>query len=142
MRDLYHIVYLSVANESMSESELDNYLVKFRDNNKKLDVTGMLLYKDGNFIQVIEGKREVIEALFEKISNDNRHSTIVAIREGPIDQRSFPNWSMGFQRIDSKKSSRIKGFSQFLDEDVSMLDIGGNRSDVLDILNSFKKHII
>ncbi|MEL6406516.1 MAG: BLUF domain-containing protein, partial [Chloroflexota bacterium] len=57
------IVYVSYASHTMSESELVEILDTARENNQRLNVTGMLLYRDGFFIQALEGEQAVIEPL-------------------------------------------------------------------------------
>ena len=67
-----------------------------RRNNEKAGVTGMLLYKDGNFMQVLEGEERVVQALSAKIGRDPRHEKMVTLLEGPLAEREFSDWSMGF----------------------------------------------
>lgn len=54
-----------------------------------------LIYKDGNFIQVLEGEEPVVRKLFEKIWRDARHKLVSIIHAGSLDERQFPDWSMG-----------------------------------------------
>jgi len=140
MEGIYYIVYVSAAAKPMSEAELDQFLVDIRRRNKKLGVTGMLLYNRGNFIQVIEGKEEKIKQLFNDISRDERHNTIVKILEGHAEERLFPDWSMGFHRISNKQSSRIKGFTNFMNDELSMEQLMGSSAEIMEILNRFKRH--
>ena len=140
MEDIYYIVYVSAASKPMTEKELDEFLVDIRKRNKKLGVTGMLLYNRGNFIQVIEGKEETIKQLFDDISRDKRHDTIVKILDGHTQKRSFPDWSMGYHRISNKQSSRIRGFTNFMNDETSIEQLMGSSGEIMKILNSFKRH--
>ena len=140
MEDIYYIVYISTATKPMSEAELDEFLVDIRKRNKKLGVTGMLLYNRGNFIQVIEGKEEKIKQLFNDISRDERHNTLVKILEGHTEERLFPDWSMGYRKISNRQSSRIRGFSNFMNDELSMEQLIGSAGEIMEILNSFKRH--
>ena len=65
---LIQSVYTSAAIQPMPKSKLYKILVDSRVNNKLADVTGLLVYVDGRFLQVLEGEQEVISALLEKIS--------------------------------------------------------------------------
>ncbi|NJO83577.1 MAG: BLUF domain-containing protein, partial [Blastochloris sp.] len=47
----------------MTDDQLREILVKARDKNRRLNVTGMLLYRDRFFIQALEGEQEVVEPL-------------------------------------------------------------------------------
>ena len=55
----------------------------------------MLLHADGNFIQYIEGERDIVESLFDLICRDGRHRNILKLADGEIEERLFPGWSMG-----------------------------------------------
>ena len=71
---VYYLVYISSATWLMSDEELAALLMECRTNNERLQVTGMLLYKEGNFIQVLEGEQETVEQLYIKIRADVRHT--------------------------------------------------------------------
>jgi len=113
--DLYHLVYLSAATDAFSEDDLTDILAASRRNNPKRDITGMLLYSDGGFIQVLEGPKQEAFDLYEKIEQDPRHSSTVKLADGPIEERSFSGWEMGFQEMDAQ-AAHMSGFSSFLDD--------------------------
>jgi hypothetical protein len=48
------LVYASSAKQLFSEEDLTALLQQSRDNNTRLGLSGLLLYKDGNFMQVLE----------------------------------------------------------------------------------------
>ena len=64
------------------------------------EVTGILLYFDLVFFQVLEGPREVLESLFEKIVEDPRHRDVTLQVSEPIASRLFPDWSMSYRKLD------------------------------------------
>ena len=110
---LRRVVYGSYARKNFSEEELDTLLVKARARNTARDITGLLLHADGNFLQVIEGPAEKIEALLERIHNDPRHGGLMVILDEDIAARDFGEWSMAFRRVNGWKDS-IPGFSAIL----------------------------
>lgn len=116
-KDLSLLAYTSVACHYMSHEELITLLSSCRGKNHARNVSGMLLYMEGCFFQVLEGSREVIEALFEKISKDERHHHVMKLIVEPIEERSFANWSMGFQNISPHELASITGLTNFLDRD-------------------------
>lgn len=65
---MFSIVYASSATTHFSPAQLAGLLAQCREHNSAADVTGMLLYKHGNFMQVLEGEEETVRALFTKIS--------------------------------------------------------------------------
>jgi hypothetical protein len=62
---MFHVVYVSSSTQLFTKSDLQILLQKARDRNTQLDLTGMLLYKDGSFMQVLEGKEEAVTKLVE-----------------------------------------------------------------------------
>lgn len=100
----------------MSEIELDSLLVQSRFFNLKKDITGILLYMDGDFIQVLEGEKEVVNALFETIQKDKRHKGIICVFNDIIEKKQFPDWSMGFSKIKFDELKKTKEF-EFINKD-------------------------
>lgn len=110
------ILYASSAPFLLAESDLVEILRVSQVNNARRDITGMLLYKGGNFVQVIEGPDDAVQALYTRISRDPRHRGIISLLNRSILERDFPTWSMGFQNIDTLPPDALPGFSTFLTE--------------------------
>jgi Sensors of blue-light using FAD len=72
--DVFSLLYLSQSTIPFSKQDLRELLTKSRENNSQLGITGMLLFKGGNFLQVLEGRQETVMSLYERISRDSRHS--------------------------------------------------------------------
>lgn len=111
------LVYTSIANHHMSHQELIDLLSQSRENNRNADITGILLYLEGCFFQVLEGDTNKIEALFEKISNDTRHHSVMKLTFEPLGERGFTNWTMCYQSVTREELASIAGLTDFLDED-------------------------
>lgn len=95
---LKQLVYLSYTTENFDfEKDIDDILSKAREFNPKHDITGMLVYRDEMFIQLIEGPPEDIQSLYGKISLDMRHSNISIIVYQNTEERLFPDWTMGYR---------------------------------------------
>lgn len=92
---VHHLIYLSSAAQLLAQDELETLMVRSQNNNRKMGITGLLLYNDGNFLQALEGDKETVAALFSKISRDPRHRGISVLFDEEINQRDFPDWSMG-----------------------------------------------
>jgi Sensors of blue-light using FAD len=78
-----------------------------RRNNPLRNVTGALLYSDGCFAQVLEGRREDVENIFEIIQCDGRHADVTIMHLHPVEERSFPAWSMAFAGIDGVSTQPV-----------------------------------
>jgi hypothetical protein len=109
------LVYLSSATQLFNEVALQDLLRTSRDNNARLDITGLLLYKDGNFIQALEGPEDAVRTLYKKIARDPRHTGLSTVVDETITERHFPNWSMGFQSV-GQLPPDLPGFSSFFKE--------------------------
>ena len=92
------LLYVSTAARGFDEAGLEDILAAARRNNPHHDVTGMLLYLNGAFMQVLEGPQGDVGAIYERILKDERHwgAQILLDREA---ERSFAQWSMGFERL-------------------------------------------
>ena len=90
------ILYVSEVSEFCGDSEPTHILEPPRANNAKNSVTGMLVRKNMQFLQYIEGPVEGIEELFGKIERDDRHRSVKIIEEGVSADRVFFDWEMGF----------------------------------------------
>ncbi len=130
--DLVHCIYCSAsAKTDLSPIELDALLEECRQNNAKVDVTGMLLYQNGSFFQILEGERAVVATLFKKIEADKRHSRVTKIILEPTSERAFAAWTMGYPRISLKELSEIPGLNDFFIRGRSYLELGEGRAKTL-----------
>lgn len=137
---LYHITYVSFSTKELSESELEGLLKVIRRKNEKNSVTGLLLYNDRSFIQVIEGEQEALIKLFNQIRKDPQHENIVTLLEEPIKKRTFPDWSMGFHIINNKQVAQIPGYSYFMTNSNSEELVKEGTREIIRLLNSFRTY--
>jgi len=97
---LSRLVYISENNLAgasvVVEDEIRSILLASRRRNAADEITGALIFNNGIFAQVLEGPRPAVEATFERIQRDDRHANVQVLDFAPIDERAFPNWSMGF----------------------------------------------
>ncbi len=112
---MYHLVYISYAGHPFSDLELAELLQQARDNNTRAQVTGILLYAQQRFIQVLEGSETAVRALFERIAEDPRHRKVTVVLEGAHTQRMFDKWSMGFKSLTDFQFKDLSGFTQVED---------------------------
>ncbi len=125
---LIHLIYASAASRGMERTELLELLEQSRRKNRELDVTGMLLYAESSFFQVIEGEERVIDELFDVIGRDERHDRVTTIIREPIPERSFGGWSMGFAGATPGQLERIDGLNDFFTEGRCLADLDRGRA--------------
>ena len=107
---LYYILYSSKLDESHSDDVSKTIISQSESNNSRAGITGMLVKYECTFMQYIEGERELVSELYEKIKLDNRHHSVELQFEGSIEKRLFPDWSMALQILDEELFSSINSY--------------------------------
>ncbi|MEQ8481677.1 MAG: BLUF domain-containing protein [Hoeflea sp.] len=102
---MIQLLYVSGASREISERDLDDILRTSRKNNQHNGITGMLLWADGVFIQILEGEPDRVRRLVSRIQGDPRHCYFMVMHEQTTDERLFSDWSMGFKKLDPQRAS-------------------------------------
>lgn len=135
---LVNLVYVSAAKHNMTDAELKAILDVSRENNKERNITGMLLYRNGYFIQALEGEEDDIDAIYGRIADDERHDHVLLISKEPISERSFGDWSMGFTNLNQVDPAELEGYNDFLERPFDPEFASENAGKAKRLLNSFK----
>ena len=127
---MFCLVYASAGTQKWSRTEVESMLAGFRENNASLDVTGLLLYNEGSFIQVLEGTQSAVIRLYARLLDDTRHENLQLLSVRPIRERTFVAWGMGLvESTDDARShlstSRIASAAQSFWNDASWDEILG-----------------
>ena len=130
------LVYASAQTNPMSSDELKKILAVSRERNQAVDITGILLYNNGSFLQVLEGKERKVNALYKKIEKDTRHTRLVKITTFKSNKKLFSEWSMGYAEISEDEFESIEGLNDFFTQGNCFVDI--NEKQVSNILEAFK----
>jgi len=131
MTELIQLIYSSSANQTFRRSELTELLIKARQNNRRCGVTGILLYAEGSFFQVLEGEPETVDRLFASIQRDQRHKHVTAIIREPVSERAFGDWTMGYANITPEEADAIIGVNDFFGKGESLSRLGHGRAKKL-----------
>ena len=107
---MYYIIYLSAGTKWFDEPELQAILASSNEHNSRNNITGLLLYNQGDFIQLLEGEESDVMATFERISLDARHKGITHIASGQLKKRNFPRWAMGFKLLNDLSMQPLKAY--------------------------------
>lgn len=121
MSDLIQLVYASRARVSRAdgqsgiETDVARILTQSRRNNAPRSIGGVLCYGDGFFFQCLEGQREAVEALYETIRRDTRHSDVTLLKTRPVVERQFRLWAMKYLTVDREVRDELRreGLSEF-----------------------------
>jgi hypothetical protein len=140
---MYHLVYVSQAARPMDKAELEAILVPSRAANTRLGITGLLVYRyssdtdSGHFIQVLEGERSAVRALYDKIVRDSRHHTKIVLGEGEMPARMFAEWSMGFKNVDDTLFATLPGHARLGTASFDPAQFQNSNRSALDLLKFF-----
>ncbi len=94
---LVRLMYASRAADSVNAEELAAILKKSKENNAATGVTGVLCFcfNADIFLQVLEGSRDAVSSVYNRIAQDPRHHDVVLLHYEEIGERHFSSWSMG-----------------------------------------------
>ena len=103
---LCRLVYYSERNPSIP-LDLRTLIATCHKNNTPRQLTGLLHYNGTYFIQVLEGARADVSAIYHKIANDERHINPIIIACTDVRERLFPTWSMGLHEGMNDRTKEI-----------------------------------
>jgi hypothetical protein len=113
---LISLVYCSSASQPLSDMELADLLATSRRNNDAHDITGLLLYREGEFVQILEGDRYDVDQAMARINADLRHADVRVLLEEPLHARRFSDWTMGYQPMAIPSPGEILGYRDSFDD--------------------------
>ena len=127
---IFTTAYTSTMVRPLSDPELVDLLVESRARNADRGITGLLLYRRGRVMQMLEGDERVVRNLYDRIAMDVRHEQVTNVWSGVTAQRRFPDWTMGFEDLDETARTIPAGRTLVgLDEeDPSTWDASGLRT--------------
>lgn len=130
---LIQLIYVShlCADESVLAS-IHSHAVR---NNTAHTLSGMLLYSNGRFLQVLEGERKDVHHTFGYIKQDPRHDHVTLVSEKEIAEKSFSHWNMGFKHLHKEELLAFPEYAAYLDS--SFENIKGNPGTALAMLKAF-----
>lgn len=113
---LFALVYSSDAVGFVGDQQLTAILEQARTKNALLDITGILLYRRGRFIQYLEGPEDRVRKLYNEICADSRHEHLRLLFETPVDTRQFSDWTMGYEQLREAQDVTPAGFRSTFDD--------------------------
>lgn len=105
MSKIFHLVYISEAAEDISYTDIRDILDVSRRNNVQEAITGLLIFREGHFLQLLEGDEKSVRNVLGKILLDDRNYSLRVLIEAEGESRLFANWAMAFYDGDISPSS-------------------------------------
>lgn len=134
---LHTICYVSTANTKLEDNEFNAFFDFIVTRNRKRNITGILLYQDGNFMQIMEGEPKGLHALYDSIKQDQRHHHLIEILNTETKDRIFENYDTGFSIVNNEKSFfKLKLFMNWIEN-----NFDGNIKKRAEIIQSFIKYV-
>ena len=134
---MYYLIYLSSSVKPMNHDQLSTLLQQCRDNNQKNGITGMLLYQNGTFMQMLEGDKQVVLDLYDDITKDDRHTGFHKVLAGDIKERNFEDWSMGFFNMD--KAGDLPKYRDYIEDNLALRSFEADSQDAYEFMIMFNK---
>ncbi|MCL2915728.1 BLUF domain-containing protein [Shewanella corallii] len=135
---LFELVYMSRAQSPMVERDLTALLVEARANNERVGITGMLLYRNGSFLQLLEGEEQQVLKLYDTVRQDPRHGRVTQLYSHHLPQRHFADWSMGFVNADRVDEEQLPGLSDIMSDRFDASALQQMKAASVEILLYFK----
>ena len=136
---MIQISYVSRTTEPMDGEQLLQLLLQCRTNNRASDITGMLLYGNGTFLQVLEGEDEVVDKLAETISKDPRHADVEFLSRREIEHRDYADWGMGFRRMTDENLEEVEGLKGFEIDQFTFDYLTGHRPVIHKLMEHYRE---
>jgi hypothetical protein len=136
--ELITLVYTSMATRPITEKDLLDILEASRRNNTADEITGLLLYHNGNFMQVLEGPRANVEHTYQRIARDKRHQYVVTVLKQPITDRAFGAWKMSFVNLSNPAVADDPAYSRYLLDTLGDPGLYRHNSVALSFIETFR----
>lgn len=135
---MIQVSYLSRANGPLSAEDLLALLLQSRTDNAARGVTGLLLYGNETFLQVLEGEDAVVDDLVARISRDPRHGEFRVLSRRSVARPQYSDWTMGFERITDDGLKQIDGLHDFGERQFTFEYLAGHEAVVETLMEHFR----
>lgn len=134
---MYYLIYISSAATAMDESQLRELLDSSREKNERMGITGLMLYKSGSIMQLLEGDESRVTELYENIRRDSRHRDVYRVQVGTTQNRMFDDWSMGFCDVD--KDCDLPAYHELIDSKLAFRSFENSQYNALRFMKMFSR---
>jgi len=131
---MIRVTYLSQATPNFASIDLVYLLEQCHLNNPKRGLTGLLIFGNNTFLQTIEGEKNTVEELIEKISKDKRHTKFQVLSKQSIEKRQYSDWAMGFEKLTAQTIAEVPQLQNFMLSDFNPEYLSSNVSVIESLL--------
>jgi hypothetical protein len=134
---MHQIIYMSYAVAPLTNAQLYHLLALARRRNTELAITGILLYGNERFMQVLEGEEDAVRTLYELIKRDSRHQNVIMYVDKPITRRTFMEWAMAFQPNGPEQAAGLAGYLGTTNVTIDVSRFQPTEAIIFDVLRTF-----
>ncbi|MFT4682083.1 MAG: hypothetical protein ACI9FU_001562 [Granulosicoccus sp.] len=134
MSKLYHLLFTSIARDDLDDVALYDLLIESAENNRQNQLTGLLAYRDGAFLETLEGDRKRVFETYDRIKDDERHIDVTLLELEPIEERQFTGFNMCFESKLEKTLSQSGHYMNYTDAESLLSDIKKPTKGVIEML--------
>ncbi|MEQ5868619.1 BLUF domain-containing protein [Sagittula sp. NFXS13] len=109
--ELYRAIYISHTRNRLTDQQLDALMTDLHRQHAICGISGLLLYKSRTFFEIIEGPQHTVDRTLDRIFADPRHYKMKVMLYQRAPSRRFDGWSMGFRRLDGRKTRQTCYFT-------------------------------
>jgi len=139
---MIRLIYASSAVQALKAEQLLALLEHSQRNNRAEEITGILLYSNDTFFQVLEGEEEQVNKLYVQIEKDPRHKDCKIVEKLNVTERAFPYWSMGYEKIEANELQQMEGMSGFGAKDLSPAGFAANTQIINPLLGNIRSNLV
>ena len=136
---LVRLIYVSSAVAELPDAALQAILESAVRHNAPSDITGMLLYCGGNFMQVLEGEEAAVRETYQRICRDPRHKDVYLLGINPLARRDFAAWTMGFRQLAAQDAVQHPAYAPFIGAGFDTFRIDARPGLALEMLQRFSR---
>ena len=143
IRNLHSLMYSSLADPALTVTDINQMVESARRHNEQQQITGLLLFHEGSFLQVIEGDRKEISNLFEKkLLRDSRHSAVSLFHDCALVERQFRYWHLAFSDLSKQSSHLSLPYREFLSAKQGLYELTSNTPRVLELVGQIHRRVL
>lgn len=109
---LVRLLYASRTADAVTHEVIESILAQSRKHNPELGITGILCHGSDVYMQVLEGGRDAVNGLYNKIVRDKRHRDVVLLHYEEVPERRFAGWTMGQVNLAKVNPSTLLKYSE------------------------------
>ena len=135
---MYTLIYSSQIETYLGDIDISSLVYAARQSNADHKITGILLFLNDRFIQVLEGEKQDVKKLYDVIRQDRRHKNLKVLLEKDIDKRQFDGWNLGFKYIRDDELDNYPLLKSVVENETTVNDESGLPDEIYNSLIDFK----